>query len=98
MRTSGCVNFKKRLSVSYKPAGYTSVAPYLTVNGAKRTIEFLIRVFAAEPLRMIHGSSANGVASWMKVERPGGLAHRLHRVERSSAIERISYPAKPSSF
>lgn len=43
--------------MSYKPVGYTSVAPYLTVNGAKRTIEFLIRVFAAEPLRMIPGSS-----------------------------------------
>lgn len=42
--------------MSYKPAGYTSVAPYLTVNGAKRTIDFLIRVFAAEPLRMIAGS------------------------------------------
>lgn len=26
-------------------------------DGAKRTIDFLIRVFAAEPLRMIPGSS-----------------------------------------
>lgn len=43
--------------MSYKPVGYTSVAPYLTVNGAKRTIDFLIRVFAAEPLRIIPGSS-----------------------------------------
>lgn len=42
--------------MSYKPDGYTSVAPYLTVNGAKRTIDFLVRVFAAEPLRMIAGS------------------------------------------
>ena len=23
----------------HKPAGYTSVAPYLTVNGARRTID-----------------------------------------------------------
>jgi uncharacterized glyoxalase superfamily protein PhnB len=42
--------------MTFKPAGYTSVAPYLTVNGAKRTIDFLVRVFGADPLRMIPGS------------------------------------------
>ena len=35
----------------FKPAGYTSVAPYLIVNGAARTIDFLHTVFAAEELR-----------------------------------------------
>ena len=40
--------------MSYKPAGYTSVAPYLTVNGAQATIDFLVAVFGAVPLR-IHG-------------------------------------------
>ena len=39
----------------FKPVGYTSVAPYLTVNGAKGTIEFLVHVFGAEPLRVIPG-------------------------------------------
>ena len=39
--------------MSYKPTGYTSVAPYLTVTGAQATIAFLVRVFGAEPLRMI---------------------------------------------
>jgi PhnB protein len=28
---------------TYKPAGYTSVAPYLIVDGAARTIDFLVR-------------------------------------------------------
>ncbi len=42
--------------MSYKPDGYTSVAPYLTVNGAQDTIDFLVRVFGAETLRMIPGS------------------------------------------
>lgn len=42
--------------VPYKPQGYTSVAPYLLVNGAAATVEFLKKVFAAEPLRMISGA------------------------------------------
>lgn len=41
--------------MSYKPAGYTSVSPYLIVNGAQATINFLIAVFGAVPLRIIPG-------------------------------------------
>jgi uncharacterized glyoxalase superfamily protein PhnB len=41
--------------MSWKPDGYTSVAPYLTVRGADRTIDFLVAVFGAERLRMIPG-------------------------------------------
>jgi PhnB protein len=37
--------------VPYKPEGYTSVAPYLIVDGAERTIEFLMKVFGAAELR-----------------------------------------------
>lgn len=37
--------------MSHKPEGYTSVAPYLIVDGAARTIDFLVRVFGAEELR-----------------------------------------------
>lgn len=36
---------------AYKPDGYTSVSPYLIVNGAEVTITFLREVFGAEPLR-----------------------------------------------
>ena len=36
---------------TYKPDAYTSVAPYLIVNGADRLIEFLQEVFDAVPLR-----------------------------------------------
>ena len=43
--------------MSFKPDGYTSVAPYLIVNGARETIEFLVRVFDATPLRMIPGAA-----------------------------------------
>jgi PhnB protein len=39
------------MSVPHKPPGYTTVAPYLIVDGAARTIEFLTRVFGAVELR-----------------------------------------------
>ena len=36
---------------SYKPDGYTTVSPYLIVDGASATIDFLRRVFAADEIR-----------------------------------------------
>ena len=39
------------MSTGYKPEQYTSVSPYLVVNGASNTIDFLKRVFAATELR-----------------------------------------------
>jgi PhnB protein len=39
------------LKSSHKPQGYTSVAPYLIVDSAGATIEFLKRVFGAAELR-----------------------------------------------
>lgn len=44
--------------MAYKPDGYTSVAAYLTVNGAQGTIDFLIRVFDAQMLRVIPGGDS----------------------------------------
>ncbi|MEP7314131.1 MAG: VOC family protein [Pseudomonadota bacterium] len=41
------------MSTAYKPEGYTSLAPYLVVEGARQVIEFLVTVFDAERLRMI---------------------------------------------
>lgn len=41
--------------MSYKPEQYTSVAPYLVVDGAQATIDFLVAVFGAQPLRMVAG-------------------------------------------
>ncbi|MGE0797792.1 MAG: VOC family protein [Lautropia sp.] len=45
------------MSRSYKPDGYTSVAPYLVVDGASRLIDFLVQVFGAERLRMVPGEA-----------------------------------------
>lgn len=37
--------------MSYKPENYSTVSPYLLVNGAEKTIAFLKQVFGAEELR-----------------------------------------------
>ena len=39
------------MSPSYKPNNYSTVSPYLIVNGASGTINFLKRVFGAIELR-----------------------------------------------
>ncbi|MBI1297819.1 VOC family protein [bacterium] len=39
------------MSTSYKPPGYSTVSPYLIVDGASETIDFLVRVFDAVELR-----------------------------------------------
>ena len=72
--------------MGYKPDGYTSIAPYLVVNGAQGTIDFLVRVFGAQPLRMIAG-------------RGGALAHAEVRIDDTvvmlaDAVE--GWPATPS--
>jgi uncharacterized glyoxalase superfamily protein PhnB len=44
-----------KMSQSYKPDGYASVAPYLVVDGASETIDFLKQVFGAVELRRYAG-------------------------------------------
>ena len=52
--------------MAFKPENYTSVAPYLVVNGAQATIDFLVEVFGAKPLRTYPGD--NGVLSHGEVQ------------------------------
>jgi len=39
------------MTVSFKPAGYSSASPYLVVKGAALVIDFLKEVLGATPLR-----------------------------------------------
>lgn len=41
--------------MAFKPEAYNSVSPYLVVDGAQATIDFLVAVFGAQPLRMVPG-------------------------------------------
>lgn len=45
------------MPTAFKPEGYTSVAPYLVVDGAARTIDFLQRAFDAAELRRFADAS-----------------------------------------
>ena len=56
------------MSTSFKPTGYNSVSPYLIVNGARGTVEFLKEAFGAEELRTIPNES-------------GGLMHAEVRID-----------------
>jgi PhnB protein len=53
---------------SYKPAGYTSVAPYLIVNGAGETIAFLEKVFGAQRLRIFTSPDGRYVHAEVRVD------------------------------
>ena len=39
------------MAIPHKPEGYTSVSPYLVVDGAAETIDFLVKTFGATKLR-----------------------------------------------
>jgi uncharacterized glyoxalase superfamily protein PhnB len=52
----------------YKPSGYTSVAPYLIVNGATDTIDFLRRVFGAVELRRFEDASGKLVHAEVRID------------------------------
>lgn len=54
--------------MSYKPQGYTSVAPYLIVDGAGKTIEFLNTVFGAEELRRFPSGSGQIMHAEVKID------------------------------
>lgn len=72
--------------MAFKPETYNSVSPYLTVNGAQATVDFLVAVFGATPLRVFPGEN-------------GKLGHAEVRIDDSvvmlaDAIE--GWPAVPA--
>jgi uncharacterized glyoxalase superfamily protein PhnB len=52
---------------TFKPAGYTSVSPYLIVDDASALIEFLAAVFDAEELRRFPDESGRIMHAEMRV-------------------------------
>lgn len=65
----------------YKPEDYSTVSPYLIVNGAAAAIDFLKRVFDAVELRRFPGES-------------GGLMHAEVRIE--DTVIMLADPAPPA--
>jgi uncharacterized glyoxalase superfamily protein PhnB len=53
---------------SYKPKGYSTVSPYLIVNGADATIAFLVKVFSAVELRRIPNEAGKLIHAEVRID------------------------------
>ena len=70
------------MAIPYKPDGYTSVAPYLIVDGAERTLRFLEQAFDGRELR--------------RFEAPdGGIMHAEVRIDDTVIMLGDSGPGFP---
>lgn len=56
------------MSATHKPEGYTSVSPYLIVDGAGRTIDFLVRVFGAVEVRRFSDDAGGIVHAEVRID------------------------------
>lgn len=56
------------MSSSHKPEGYSTVSPYLIVDGASETIEFVVRVFDGVPLRRFADESGKLVHAEVRID------------------------------
>jgi len=56
------------MSPSHKPDRYTTVSPYLIVDGASRTIDFMARAFDAEELRRFADPSGKVMHAEVRVD------------------------------
>ena len=54
--------------VPYKPQGHTTVSPYLIVDGASQTIDFLKAVFGAIELRRFRDSSGKLMHAEVRID------------------------------
>lgn len=56
------------MTIAFKPAGYTSVSPYLVVDGAAATLAFLEQVFGAERLRCYEGPDGRYMHAEVRID------------------------------
>ena len=56
------------MNKSYKPVDYSTVSPYLIVDGAANTIEFLVKVFNAVKLRQIPGANGKVMHAEVRID------------------------------
>lgn len=56
------------MNSAHKPEGYSTVSPYLIVDGASRTIEFLVRVFDAVELRRFPDESGRLMHAEVRID------------------------------
>jgi len=73
---------KRPMAIPYKPDGYTSVAPYLIVDGAERTLRFLEQAFDGRELRRFDAPD-------------GGIMHAEVRIDDTVIMLGDSGPGFP---
>ena len=56
------------MSSMYKPENYSTVSPYLIVDGASATIEFLVNVFGAVELRRFPNAAGKLLHSEVRID------------------------------
>ncbi|MGH7717733.1 MAG: VOC family protein [Gemmatimonadaceae bacterium] len=56
------------MTSAHKPRDYTTVSPYLIVDGASRTIDFLVRVFGAVELRRFPDSAGKLMHAEVRID------------------------------
>lgn len=56
------------MSTSYKPSGHNSVSPYLIVDGASATIDFLKRAFGAVELMRVPGPAGKLMHAEVRID------------------------------
>lgn len=56
------------MNTTYKPDNYSSVAPYLIVNGAGATLDFLVNVFGAVELRRYRGAAGKIMHAEVRID------------------------------
>ena len=56
------------MRMSFKPDGYTSVSPYLIVDGASKTIDFLTSAFGAQELRRFPDASGRLMHAEVRID------------------------------
>jgi PhnB protein len=56
------------MQTPHKPTDYNSVSPYLIVNGADSTINFLVEVFGATKLRRVANESGKVMHAEIRID------------------------------
>ena len=56
------------MTQAYKPEDYNTVSPYLIIDGARRTIEFLKTVFGASELRRVENTAGNIMHAELRID------------------------------
>ena len=56
------------MAVSHKPQNYTTVSPYLIVDGASRTIDFLVRALDGVELRKFPGPNGKLMHAEVRID------------------------------